>query len=97
MDPPFDVYLIDGRFRVACAAWAMLHNPNGIVIIHDYQKTRVYSAIEEVATVAKRTEQMASLRRKAGISDDQLQHFYDKWKYSPELKPGVWNPELQRG
>ena len=58
---PFDVVLVDGRFRVACAlsAHKMLKESNGILVVHDYTNRphyhligRYYTKIDSVRTLA---------------------------------------------
>jgi hypothetical protein len=46
-----DLYLVDGRFRVACFAQICIHSRNsGIIALHDYHSRKEhYSIIEEIA------------------------------------------------
>jgi hypothetical protein len=45
-----DLYLIDGRFRVACFAQTVLHcGPNAIIGIHDFSSRPNYHCIREIA------------------------------------------------
>jgi len=45
-----DLYLVDGRFRVACFAQIVLHcNPNAIIGIHDFSSRPNYHCVREIA------------------------------------------------
>ena len=45
-----DLYLVDGRFRVACFAQTVLHcKPNAIIGIHDFSSRPAYHCVREIA------------------------------------------------
>lgn len=45
-----DLYLVDGRFRVACFAQAVLHcKPSACIAIHDFASRPAYHRIKEIA------------------------------------------------
>jgi hypothetical protein len=45
-----DLYLVDGRFRVACFAQVTLHcKPNAIIGIHDFSSRPAYHCVREIA------------------------------------------------
>jgi hypothetical protein len=45
-----DLYLVDGRFRVACFAQIVLHcRPNAIIGIHDFSSRPNYHCVREIA------------------------------------------------
>ncbi len=45
-----DLYLVDGRFRVACFAQVVLHcRPNAIIGIHDFSSRQHYHAVHNIA------------------------------------------------
>ncbi len=73
-DPlPFDMYFVDGRFRVACVYRAFLHGkPNSLVLVHDYDR-REYHVLEDVSDIISRMETIVVLRRKFEVSDHLLQ------------------------
>lgn len=78
---PFDVYLVDGRFRVACGCQALLHGRNdSLVLVHDFQRVRY----QELLTVADKVEQvrtLAVLRRKASVTDSEIVSLWHKYKF----------------
>ena len=74
----FDVYLIDGRWRIACACASLLHarkySKNATILIHDYERT-IYHVIEEVATLERLSSgkrKLAVLRRRPNVLDSQI-------------------------
>lgn len=78
---PFDVYLVDGRWRVACACMAFLHamslggDMDKIrVLVHDYQDTnRGYTIIEdEIADVDRRSSKLRVFKLKPGIGESEV-------------------------
>ncbi|GIQ73819.1 hypothetical protein BraRD5C2_22570 [Bradyrhizobium sp. RD5-C2] len=45
-----DLYLVDGRFRVACFAQIVLHcNPAAIIGMHDFSSRPAYHCVREIA------------------------------------------------
>jgi hypothetical protein len=45
-----DLYLVDGRFRVACFAQTVLHcKPSAIIGIHDFSSRPAYHCVREIA------------------------------------------------
>ena len=78
---PFDVYLIDGRFRVACALQAFLHGTNtSLVLIHDFQRPD-YQPVLDVANVVRRVGQLVVLQKKASVTTKTLTSLWEKYKY----------------
>jgi hypothetical protein len=56
---PFDVYMVDGRYRVACALLSLMHasarggDPERIrVLFHDYDR-KAYWVVEQVADLVE--------------------------------------------
>jgi hypothetical protein len=84
-DKPFDVYLVDGRFRVACACISFLHaiKTGGDmerirVGIHDNdQTTRGYAEFKKVADVVIQNNKLWVYKLKQGTTEDDL---YDMWQ-----------------
>jgi hypothetical protein len=45
-----DLYLVDGRFRVACVMSILLHcRPDAVIMVHDFASRKHYHPIREVA------------------------------------------------
>ena len=79
---PFDVYLVDGRFRVACGCVALLHGgPQATVIMHDFGVREWYHSI---LTVADRVEQVGNLivlRRRPSVKEDEIRSLWKRYKH----------------
>lgn len=85
----FDVYLVDGRFRVACAMASFLHaiHTGGdlsktTVLIHDYlpdNDWRKYSVVKTVADTEIKGEKVLVLKLMPNITEAVL---YDLWDVS---------------
>ena len=83
-DSPFDVYLVDGRYRVACACLSFLHaiKTGGDmetvrVAIHDNdQKGRGYDIFQDVADVVIEKKKLWVYKLKPETTEDDL---YELW------------------
>jgi len=86
----FDVYVVDGRYRVACACISFLHAmkygadmSKVQVAIHDNdQRKRGYAAIKEVADVVVENKKLWVYRLKPETTQEQL---FDLWDESFDL------------
>jgi len=84
----FDVYLVDGRWRVACACISFLH-AIGMgadmgrvrVMMHDYDVlSRGYQIVEEeIADVVERSLKLAVFKLKPGTTDDDIHNLYQRY------------------
>ena len=78
-----DLYLIDGRFRVACFAQALLHcSDRAFVIFHDYASRPHYHIVGSVALEVARVDDLSVFRRPAQLDRELAQrliadHAYD--------------------
>jgi hypothetical protein len=70
-----DLYLIDGRFRVACCAQALLHCTDGAFIaLHDYASRPYYHSVAAIAREVARVNDLSifvrppDFDRKAALS-----------------------------
>lgn len=74
-DAHWDVILIDGRFRIACALKALLHIKDPAttkILFHDYWR-EAYHEVEEFADVLERVDALAVLEKKAVVDEVALQ------------------------
>ena len=66
-----DLILVDGRFRVACAAASLLACPQALVAIHDFGTDDVrragYARIHEIAETVEQVERLIVLRRRKDV------------------------------
>ena len=76
---PFDVYFVDGRFRVACVCASILHASKfggfeSVVLMHDYKARPQYHVVETIADVIERSQsgKTVLLRRSKNISDERI-------------------------
>ena len=64
---PFDVYLVDGRFRIACALQALLHgHENSLVLMHDFNRKEFY-VILDAANMLHKEGNIVVLARKSNV------------------------------
>jgi hypothetical protein len=71
-DPPPDVVLVAGRFRVACCAEALLHAPGAAILFHDFRDRPRYHGVLPFVDVVERAGTTAVLRRRAGAGEEAL-------------------------
>jgi hypothetical protein len=78
----YDVVLIDGRFRVACALQAILNAPDGAVImIHDFYDRPYYHVLLQYLEVADRADTLGVFRKKKNIDMNKVKKDWDKYKF----------------
>ena len=81
---PFDVYLVDGRFRVACACKALLHgHSSSHILLHDAWR-RSYAVLETVAEEIHRIGKLAMFQRKTEAKDEEIQAILTEHAFDPE-------------
>jgi len=88
---PFDVYLVDGRFRVACAARALLHGrADSFVFFHDFERDvyqvilEVADKVEEVHSKSTKKNTFVMLQRKTAATDAEIEALWETYKYTKE-------------
>ncbi|KAL3802302.1 hypothetical protein ACHAWO_002150 [Cyclotella atomus] len=88
---PFDVYLVDGRFRVACGLLALLHSSRGghnaTILVHDFESPhKIHSSYKELLRVCDKIEfsgsRLAALKRKADVTDEMIHDMYLEWGHN---------------
>ena len=80
-DNSFDTVLIDGRFRVACAANVALNCNNECkILIHDYTFRKEYHVVEEFLDLVKVTDTLCEFRIKKNIDYDITKKIYESYK-----------------
>ena len=79
----FDLYFVDGRYRVACVASSFLHASkygryDVSVLVHDYEREE-YHDVETFATVVEKSPSgtLALLKRLPSASDELI---FSAWK-----------------
>jgi hypothetical protein len=61
----YDLVLVDGRFRIACAMQAAIRAPQSTLVFHDFYLRPFYEPVLDVYDVAERVDDMAILSLKA--------------------------------
>mmetsp|Transcript_6464 Transcript_6464/g.26183 ORF Transcript_6464/g.26183 Transcript_6464/m.26183 type:complete len:275 (+) Transcript_6464:218-1042(+) len=82
----FDVYLVDGRYRVACVCLAFLHAEkfgatDVIVLMHDYGARPQYHVVEQFAYIFERSSsgQLVALKRNATSSAEIIVQVWEEY------------------
>lgn len=80
---PFNVYLIDGRWRVACACMSFLHAMSRggdmervLVLVHDYDRLDYHVIGTEIAMLQERSTKLAVFKLRPGIREDEVKDLY---------------------
>ena len=89
---PFDVYMVDGRYRVACACMSFLHamkygaNMEKVrVLTHDNDKVRRgYDILQQIADLEIKNTKLWVYKLKPSVMEDDIVNMYhksmnDKW------------------
>lgn len=80
----YDLVLIDGRFRVACAAIVCLHPKNSkYICFDDFVDRPQYHVIKPFIEVIQTVENMIVCRPKPSNNREDLQKLYDEYKFNP--------------
>ncbi len=78
---PFDIYLVDGRFRVASACRALLHgHAESYVLVHDFDRYQ-YQVLLTLADRVEQERKLIVLKRKSTTTDEELLHLWDEYKF----------------
>lgn len=68
---PFDIYVVEGSYRIACAAAALLHGHNDSIVLLNHNGLDV-GLLTSVTDVVEENESMMALRRKK--EDHKIQY-----------------------
>lgn len=84
----FDIYFVDGRWRMACACASFLHmfargkKYDALVVIHDWSTRPQYHRMLEIAEKVDTSEfsatKVAVLRLKKSITEDDVYRFWKR-------------------
>ena len=80
----YDLVLIDGRFRVACAALICLH-PKYVkrICFDDFTSRPQYHVILPFIDILETVDTMIVFQPKVGFDRAALQELYETYKYDP--------------
>jgi hypothetical protein len=73
--------MIDGRFRVASAAIALLHlGPDGRLFFDDYLDRPFYWALDAIADRVAEAGRLVEFRRRESVSEHDLRRVADAFR-----------------
>jgi hypothetical protein len=79
-----DLFLIDGRFRVACFMSVILHcRPSAIILIHDFFSRPAYHVVKEICEEVARAEELSAFQAPANVDRGRAQAILDAHAYNP--------------
>ncbi len=79
-----DVYMVDGRFRVACFMQILLHGRAGaLIMFHDYNIRPEYHIVEEVAEAIAVADSLSVFRRRNDRNDTHVREILASYEYNP--------------
>jgi hypothetical protein len=79
----YDLILVDGRFRVACACAAYLNlKDTGFLLIHDYASRSHYHPIEQFYTKVEEIEDLCVFKKNKNCNTEDLKNMHNKYMYT---------------
>jgi hypothetical protein len=79
-----DLYLIDGRFRLACFAQALLHcGDRAFVVFHDYASRPHYHAAATIGREVVRVDDLSIFMRPTALDRKLVQRLIDDHAHDP--------------
>lgn len=80
----YDLVLIDGRFRVACALNTVLHTPaDCVIIIHDFWNRPEYHCLLKYLNVKEQVDTLGVFTKKRNISTARMKSLIKKYQFRP--------------
>lgn len=80
----YDLFLIDGRFRVACTLNCILNSQsNCTIIIHDFWNRPEYHILLRFLITTDRIDTLGVFKRKDAVNLEQIQSLIKKYQYLP--------------
>ncbi len=78
-----DLFLIDGRFRVACFMSVILHcPPSAIILVHDFFSRPHYHVVKEVSREIARSEELSAFRASENVDRTRAQAILNAHSYN---------------
>ena len=79
-----DVFLVDGRFRVATACIALKIGHSGShVLVHDFDREK-YQVLLDIADETARVEKLVALQRKPDATDADIESMWQQYKFDSQ-------------
>lgn len=79
-----DLVLVDGRFRVACAAQVILNAPHAIMVIHDFWKRPQYHHILPFLVIRDRARSLGVFAINTDVDTGLVRDIFDRFMYVPD-------------
>jgi hypothetical protein len=79
-----DLYMIDGRFRVACFMQILLHSrADALIMIHDFNFRSGYHVVREVAREIAIADSLSLFVRRADRNETHVREILAAYEYDP--------------
>ncbi len=79
-----DVYMVDGRFRVACFMQILLHSRrDALIMIHDYDLRSEYHVVKEVAREIVAAGSLSVFQRRDDRNETHMREILAAHEYDP--------------
>jgi hypothetical protein len=80
--PEADLYMVDGRFRIACFMQSLLHARAGsLITMHDFTLRPDYAVVAEVADQIASVDTLAVFRKRHDQDDARVQEILKKRRF----------------
>lgn len=80
-----DLYLVDGRFRVASFMSVVLRcRPTAIIIVHDFASRSGYHVVKEVCREVARAEDLSVFQIPTAVDTAHARAILEKYAYNPD-------------
>lgn len=77
-----DLFMVDGRFRVACFLQIMLRaEPGAVVLVHDFEERPHYHVVHDMAREIARTEQLSAFVRARDFDPAHAREALEAYRY----------------
>lgn len=79
-----DVFMVDGRFRVACVMQILLRcRPNAVICVHDFSERPDYHPIRDVAHELASADTLSVFQRRAGQDEGRIRAMLEQHRFQP--------------
>ena len=79
-----DVYMVDGKFKVACLMQILLHcRKSALIFVHDFDFRSEYHVVTEVAQEIAVAESLSLFRGRDDRNDTHLREVLAAYEYDP--------------
>lgn len=80
----YDLFLVDGRFRVACTLNCILNSPDICpIIIHDFWDRPEYHVVLQFLNTTHKVDTLGVFEKKDVVEIDQIKSLIERYQYSP--------------